>query len=74
VLFQIAIGQVWKRGREYFHVPLEEEELGKHHWRVVRCVPARSGYQWVFPQEEEDQPVWELADFQEAELVSNRPE
>lgn len=67
-LFKIEIGQYWRVDGEVYHVPRQEKELEPHEFEVIRCFKEKTGWHWVFPREAKDAPIWNLSNFQEAEL------
>ena len=73
VLFKIEVGQIWKKGEGHYHVPRVEHDHGSNRWQVIRCVLDSVSWVWVYPRTPEDEPIWFLADFQDAELISSTP-
>ncbi len=72
-LFEIEVGQIWEKNGLHYHVPRVERDHGPNRWQVIRCILDSVGWAWVFPRTPEDEPVWSLADFQDAELMSPIP-
>ncbi len=67
--FTITAGQFWEKGGHVYHVPHVEKDHGHHRWQVIRCTNTSDGWCWVFPRSKEDEPIWSLADFQDARLL-----
>lgn len=66
----IEPGQIWKLNENFYHIPAQDRISPPYH--VIRCTKHAAGWRWVFPRTSEDEPFWELKDFQQAELVHRR--